>query len=359
MADLPSSTSATMANLLVNTTVTEPDRLRLLPPELHVRIFDMIDYRDAIRLSQAGRFYKNLVRPRRWPHENKVAFIGKHQFHAKHNQWRMALFQSSPPGSPPGLICVSDGLACYQCYRVLPRGHFSIRQSTKSRAKGSPRETQPGFIRACVGCNWAKKAHRPGTMFKTIILQNISPAAFTRSGPRSALVRKGPWLWTLCEDCRGFVSIRCTSMRAMAIGYVNCTSCGQERRLRKGAKCRIVGKSVILDPCARCGVESTRLCGAESKRIHCCFCLDEVCARCAVATGEGSGWWCGADCSNAARDFVIGVVREGQRRLPATATAIATATLARREKCKRLLDEETDLFAMEDCGENALALLKL
>ena len=134
------------------------DIFERLPPELQLLVIENLGYQGAISLSQVNKHYLETIKPQAWPSADKEAFIKEAQHFAKHTAPHPTILSTS---------CATafnhGGLACFTCYRVLPRHAFSGTQTSNEYAKGFETNKRKRF---CLDCGLARDGYLPGTLLK-------------------------------------------------------------------------------------------------------------------------------------------------------------------------------------------------
>lgn len=142
------------------------DIITRLPEELQLDIFDLLGYQDAIRLSQANRYFQAAINPPTWPKLEKEEFV----FNAAH-RWEKHNVCKGPPGDEDceyaqELEVITDGHACFTCYRVRPFNAFSQSQITRRGSKDSASYKIAGHTRFCIDCGILHGKLKPGTVIR-------------------------------------------------------------------------------------------------------------------------------------------------------------------------------------------------
>ena len=113
--------------------------LEILPRELHLHIFDFLDYRASIMLSQTSRLFHTTVSPQKCYSGDKTSFV--------------RTIGTSAYAS------TDDHFGCYLCYRVMPASEFGDKQLLGDRRK-EDKECTRGF---CIACGFANSIYTLGT----------------------------------------------------------------------------------------------------------------------------------------------------------------------------------------------------
>lgn len=143
--------------------------IQRLPRELQLCVFDWLDYEDAIKLSQVSRYFRNTISPEAWPKANKERFIYDVQFNQRHN---MVYFDKRCIESNEEVLkIVSDGYACFSCFKVLDRSLFSFNQTKGRFAKGSRRYEHFGHSRFCIACGIQKGLYKSGKLISPVVFE--------------------------------------------------------------------------------------------------------------------------------------------------------------------------------------------
>ncbi|KAK3630423.1 hypothetical protein LTR56_017481 [Elasticomyces elasticus] len=314
-----------------------------LPPELHLRVVKDLDYLEAVRLSQVNKHFHALVDPQQCPVEDKRRFVRDAQYWPKHN--RMHLSMVSDDGET---LFDTNGHACYSCYRVRPKREFSVRHSTKTLGKTSPRDYEDesgiyGCGRFCVDCGIKSGDYRAGMRLKVVVDERLTPTNREYLCEAETLA--------LCSSCNKFMEEVWDGMN----GPATCDECKIEhkvakdrhsiyQRLRNGRRARFFA-------CPQCEKKTL---GCNLRKGRCCFCKREVCQSCGCITNEKGEWWCGRSCSKAAWTFVQKMMRE---EWPTEVTLRKSIGKLRRAR-KRRKGVKADVLDCEEV-EEALSWLAL
>ncbi|KAK4953270.1 hypothetical protein LTR10_008979 [Elasticomyces elasticus] len=313
-----------------------------LPPELHLRIVKDLDYLGAFRLSQVNKHFHDLVDPQQCPVEEKRRFVRDAQYWREHN--RMHLSMVSNHGET---LFDTNGHACYSCYRVLPKREFSVRQSSKTFAKTSPRDYEGesgiyGCGRFCVDCGIKSGAYRAGMRLKLVTEERLTAEERNYYCETDVLA--------LCSSCNILMFV----WQGMN-GPATCEVCKVEHKVAKDrhsiySKQRL-GHRTRFFACPQCKKKTT---GCSLRKGRCCFCKGEVCQSCGCIGNEKGEWWCGRSCSKAAWTFVKKMMREGW---PTEVTLRISIEKLRRAR-KRHKGVKADVLDCEEM-EEALSWLAL
>ena len=174
-----------------------------LPEELRLDLYDFLGYRDAIRLSQVNTFFYNTIIPQSWPANDKGAFIFQHQFIRKHND-----VNRDVRGRVDTIVFISDGYACFSCYKVKPKGEFSKMQSRRQNIKWCSQ------TRFCLDCGVQNGMYEPKTPIRSATITRRYQQR--RVGQVTDLVVK---TFIVCVSCRSLC--QCVELENPA----TCRSC--------------------------------------------------------------------------------------------------------------------------------------
>ncbi|KAK5736945.1 hypothetical protein LTR17_007092 [Elasticomyces elasticus] len=175
-------------------------RIEAIPPELQLRIVDNVNWDDALRMMRLNQHFLALIKLHQRPNEEKAIFLRKAQHFQQHNQVSLQYCGSSGGAC---IIWKTNRFACYSCFRILSKAEFAVRQTTKKKAKDSPRETDSasGCGRFCLDCGIKSKVYRAGTRVHSIDREILKPNRqyeVTDFYPR-----------LLCPGCNTFINTIC------------------------------------------------------------------------------------------------------------------------------------------------------
>ncbi|KAK4964794.1 hypothetical protein LTR42_012738 [Elasticomyces elasticus] len=256
---------------------TPPGRnlLEGLPPELQLRIFEHTGYGDAFKLIRLNKHFHGLVKPEKWPAEDKAKFVQKAQHFVRHNQMHAAHW---PSGT--WLVWRTNSHACYKCYRVRLRRKFAKSQITGKRAKDSPRDRDiaTGCGRFCMDCAVNTGIYRHGTRLLTLTFQAMRP---NRKHTSNAVLE------VFCADCKYF-----TESKGRFRDAVQCECCYEWVTLvsypRSYYQRRLMAGNTV------CGDFTM---GGNKRDRKCLYCAGDICHSCGCIVDEHGNWWCGLACS--------------------------------------------------------------
>ncbi|KAK3626104.1 hypothetical protein LTR56_020009 [Elasticomyces elasticus] len=273
--------------LRILATLSTPDKppdggnlLESLPPELQLRIFEYTGYGDAFTLKQVNQHFHGLVKPEKWPAEDKAKFVKKAQLFPQHNRMHMNISRTMEHE----MVFDSNGFACYSCYRVWPQNRFSARQCIGKKSKHSARDLdgETGCGRFRVPCGMESGKYGVGILTGVVSdmrVYNACPYAYKSI------------LQTFCAGCRGFAY-------NMA-GLNNTTWCDRcmiwtKTRADRNYSYELVGSIGVHQrffECPQCGDLSM---ACEDEKRRCCYC----------------DWWCGLACSKAGWEFMQATITD-------------------------------------------------
>ena len=244
--------------------------LHTLPAELQNQVVEQLGYIDAIRLSQVNNHFHSIVDPQQWPTEQKVAEIHEAEPWEKHN--RVYFANRFDKDNLKKLVVVSDGVACFGCFRVREKSHFARIQVERQGAKRSYTYVHLGHRRLCIDCALFLGICGPGTLLhiasgQTWIVSNgvmgPSDKTITRllvcgdCGQACEFVAVCP-----LESCSGCEEIK-TQVDASAIG----------KEMMNGRK-----RGYQTVECVGChGITDIRI---EEKMLRCEGCDESICKKC-------------------------------------------------------------------------------
>jgi hypothetical protein len=233
-------------------------------------VIEQQGYIDASRLSQVNKYFHWIVDPQQWPAEQKVAEIHEAERWEKHN--RMYFANRFDNDNRKKLMVVSDGFACFGCFRVRDKSQFARSQVERQGAKSSYTYIHLGHRRLCIDCALSFGIYRPGTL-----LNVVSGQAWTVShgvmGPSDKKVTR----LLVCGDCG-------QACEFVAVGPPQiCSSCEE---IQAQIDASVTGKAMM--DTRKCGyetVECVRCRGAsdiriEGKMLRCEGCDESICKKC-------------------------------------------------------------------------------
>ena len=251
--------------------------LQALPAELLNQVIERLGYIDAIRLSQVNKYFHSIVDPPQWPAEQKVAEIHEAERWEKHN--RVYFANRFHNDHRKKLMVVSDGFACFSCYRVRDKSDFATNQVERQGAKSSHTYVHLGHRRICIDCALFSGIYRPGTL-----LNVVSGQAWTIShgvmGPSDKKITR----LLVCGDCE-------QACKFVAVGPPQICSGCEETQTQIDAW--VTGKAMMDSrkrgyetvECVGCrGVRDIRI---GAKMLCCKACDENICKKCFSAKSPG------------------------------------------------------------------------
>lgn len=146
--------------------------LQELPAEIQTQIIGHLGYLDGIRLSRVNNYYYYSSIDRAWWTEEVAAKeIRDVEQWEKHN--RISCPNQVHRRSDRKLTVLSDGYACYGCFRVLDKGSFSRNQTERRGAKSSKSHMHRGYRRLCIGCSLANGRYQAGGYLNIVTKQSL------------------------------------------------------------------------------------------------------------------------------------------------------------------------------------------
>ncbi|KAK5704950.1 hypothetical protein LTR97_002061 [Elasticomyces elasticus] len=334
--------------LRILATLSTPDKppdgrnlLESLPPELQLRIFEYTGYGDVFTLKQVNKHFHGLVKPEKWPAEDKAKFVKKVQLFPQHNRIHMKITHTMENE----MVFDSNGFACYSCYRVRPQDHFSLSQCIAKNSKHSKQDlySETGCGRFCVSCGLESGKYRVGTLIGVVSYMGI-----TKACPPYACESA---LQTFCAGCRSFAY--------NMVGLNNTTWCNgcmlwtktRADRNYRYELAKTKAEYLRFFECPQCK-ELTLACDDDKRR--CCYCKRDICRSCGCVANKAGDWWCGLACSKAGWDFMMKTVVDGWPLQLTLDKKVREKHVERDPEKKKM----TDLLGCEDV-EEALSWLSL
>lgn len=143
----------------VDTEESSKPELASLPIELLWEIVNYLGYVDTVRLTSVSRRFNTDIDPQEKPAEQKAAEIYDAQFWQRHN-----IFASNwDRDNTKKLFVVSNGFACYGCFKVLDRSMFARNQTERKRYKCGWYDR-----RRWIDCCLRDGVYRPGTRIDVV-----------------------------------------------------------------------------------------------------------------------------------------------------------------------------------------------
>jgi len=312
-----------------------------LPPELQLRITNMLSYQDALMLQQVDKSLWKAIDPRSWPDQEKKAFVSTAQHWPKHNRCRI---EHTTSGSI--LHYETNGFACYTCYRVLPMDAFARTQIRHGCAKGSPCDQGD---RKCIECRHNDSEFTRGARITVV-------TKMWRDFPAGISMTRVPQF--LCSTCNVFKP--CGSAQHIC----KCDDCGNFTNFRR------YKHSVLTDHLSSTAQSDIRfykcpLCSQvtptanedipseDVRHSRCTFCAGDICRVCGCPADTSGNWWCGRICTNSA----YALVRKINNREWPVRTRASDGVILRwkaRNRARRTIND-----VLEQDVENVLELLAL
>ncbi|KAK3686628.1 hypothetical protein LTR37_019609 [Vermiconidia calcicola] len=251
--------------------------IQRLPAELQLCVLDNLTYIDAIRLSQASKYFQSRVDPHKWPTAEKASSIYKAQFWDQHNS---PYYVNRHEQYKTRKIKVkTDGYACFGCFSVLDMSAFSQSQTTRHGAKGSGASKHVGYNRLCIECGQLQGAYKLGTFLKSVTYR---ARALSHGGEIRVQNSTDLVVCPACEDvCEYIVTSPpeiCKDCEAVQ-AHIDKSDDGMETLQR-----RVNGLLTI--ECKGCG-ECCNI-RASRKRKFCAGCWEGICGRCFAFVARGS-----------------------------------------------------------------------
>jgi hypothetical protein len=140
--------------------------LEQLPGELLNKILDLLGYLDAVRLCRVNTHFSSIVNPQQWPVEQKVEETHEAERWERHN--RVFLANRFDNDNIKKFTVMTDGFACFSCFKVLDKSKFARNQTERQRAKSSYSYLHLGHRRCCMDCCLALGIYKPGTIIHIV-----------------------------------------------------------------------------------------------------------------------------------------------------------------------------------------------
>ena len=244
--------------------------LQALPAELQNQVIEQLRYIDAVRLSQVNKYFHSIVDPQQWRKEQKIAEIHEAERWEKHN--RVYFANRFDNDNLKKWVVVSDGFACFGCFRVRDKSHFVRNQVERHGAKSSYTYVHLSHRRLCIDCSLFRGIHRPVTL-----LNIVSGQAWTVSngvmGPSDKTITR----LLVCGDCG-------QACELVAVGPPQiCSGCEE---IQTQIDASAMGKEIMNGrkrgyqtvECVYChGISDIRV---EGKMLRCEGCDESICRKC-------------------------------------------------------------------------------
>lgn len=169
-------------------------RLEQLPGELLNKILDQLCYLDAVRLCRVSRHFFSILKPQQWPVEQKVAEIHEVERWERHN--RVFFANRFDSDNIKKLTVITDGFACFGCFKVLDKSKFARNQTERQGAKSSYSYFHLGHRRCCIDCCLEFEIYNPGT-----IIHVVTGGTWGINHGRMSLVHKEVTRLLVCTHC--------------------------------------------------------------------------------------------------------------------------------------------------------------
>lgn len=154
--------------------------IQRLPGELQNKIFNLLTYTEAVRLSSVSQYFHDTIKSWLWPDEDKKPALHDEDkkaalYDAQHwDRYNKAYFEDrTNEAKTQTMVMLSDGYACFSCFRILDKSCFSRNQTERRNGKASLRFRHVSHHRFCIECGIKKGKHRTPTFLKAVTDQRI------------------------------------------------------------------------------------------------------------------------------------------------------------------------------------------
>ena len=277
--------------------------IQRMPAELQLIVLSFLNYQDAIRFSQASRYFHAFIDLQKWPATEKMSFMHR-ALAFPHN---LGMEQSEPytRGVPRNINVQKVTFGCHHCFKVKAISAFSMNQIGNWLPTGSAAESRRAkgeagdgceyyyldpiydWVRCCIDCMIAKRTLRHAAPVQIVSEVYATLRLFDRAGERSRSVNLdekevlSKELMKFCVTCQRLhlAELWCKLQCTMQIDSTSKKS-KEERNSMKLLKKNL---NFQLEPLNRfCGVCNATEPSFPLGDFYCPTCMIWVCWSCCV-----------------------------------------------------------------------------